>query len=349
MTASNSGRGHFFAIDQRNWAKAWDCGVNEAVAYLTLACGTGRDNRTTSWSSEAIHKYTGVAWSRGKQAIENLCRAGLIGRAEAHTRQKPRYALLLTSPKASDDESNELIWLPNSIVTGTPNGEISPVHRLRSYGDAWALRLFVDLYHAQNLRDDGGISPQVIREGFDRKKISEHGIFNVWGYKQGGLTLWPNSPPFVAHKRRPKSQSNEDAPEWQSVKILQEMGLMRFVPHLLENDSPQAEIIHPLGIGRNGEELIETEIGVVARAAAERMCAEWVMQHAEDDGFDAFCPIPRSLPNVQLVGIARLRYRPRTGMTAAWYANLQESGRAAKEKYEELPFRDRTQKKERFA
>jgi hypothetical protein len=78
MSAANTGRGKFFAIDRRSWAKACDCGMNEACAYQVLACGTGRDNRTTLWSCEAIHNYTGMAWSRAKDAIENLRRAQLV-------------------------------------------------------------------------------------------------------------------------------------------------------------------------------------------------------------------------------------------------------------------------------
>ena len=39
----------------------------------------------------------------------------------------------------------ELIWLPNTLVTGTGLGEASPLKRLRSRGDIWALRLLIDL------------------------------------------------------------------------------------------------------------------------------------------------------------------------------------------------------------
>jgi hypothetical protein len=330
-------RGQFFAIDRRNWAKACDCGINEAAAYLVLACGTGRDNRTTSWSCEAVHKCTGLVWSRGKQAIESLCRAGLIGRAEAHTRQQPRYEVLpfIPSGKAVTDQNDELIWLANAIVTGTSAGEMSPVYRLRSAGDGWALRLFVDLYHAQNLREDGGISPRMLWLNFERKNLGESGIYNLWGFKAGNKSLrWTG--PFNSHRKR--SGPAENHPVWASVGLLEQMGLFTYVPHLLENDSLQAEIIHPLGIGGNGEEPIETEIGEAARAAAKRMCAKWVTQRAEHEQFEILCPVERTLPNVQLAGIARLRYRPRTTLTGGWFANLQESGRLAKEKYEQLGF-----------
>ena len=40
----------FFAIDRRAWARVCALGLNAAVAYLVVACGTGGDNRTTSLS-----------------------------------------------------------------------------------------------------------------------------------------------------------------------------------------------------------------------------------------------------------------------------------------------------------
>ena len=58
-------RGGFFQIDRRTWARVCDLGMNPAAAYLVQASGTGGDNRTTSWSTNAIEKYTGI--SRGGQ------------------------------------------------------------------------------------------------------------------------------------------------------------------------------------------------------------------------------------------------------------------------------------------
>src|SRR5215469_4730690 len=57
----------------------------------------------------------------------------------------------------------QFIWLPNALVTGTDAGEQSPVRLLRGLNDMMALRLLVDLYQAQNLSADGGISREVVR------------------------------------------------------------------------------------------------------------------------------------------------------------------------------------------
>jgi hypothetical protein len=47
-------KGGFFAVDKRIWAEVCSLGLNEAVVYLVLANGTGRDNQTSTWSVQAV-------------------------------------------------------------------------------------------------------------------------------------------------------------------------------------------------------------------------------------------------------------------------------------------------------
>lgn len=86
--SSNNG---FFAVDRRAWARTCDLGLNSAVAYLVLARGTGPDNRTTSWSDNAIEKYTGLSWGRTNKARAELKASGLYREDKGGT--KPRYHL----------------------------------------------------------------------------------------------------------------------------------------------------------------------------------------------------------------------------------------------------------------
>lgn len=331
----SNGRGEFFAIDRRQWARVCQLGMNEAVAYLVLACGTGRDNRITSWSSQSLHQYTGIAWTRGKAAIENLIEQGFLSHHEAHTRERPRYEF--ASFESHEDVAScndELIWLPNSIITGTSEGEMPPVYRLRSRGDIWVLRLFIDLYHSQNLMDDGGISPSILRGEYSRKRVGEQGPYVLWGFRFKHQRIW-FSGPFEAHEDRPKPAGSDRNAVWQSLHALQEMGLLFFVPHLYENSSNQGEIIHPYGIGEKGEEPMELEIGNAAERAAHEM-SEWNLLDAEREGFAKFCPVIKTLPDVQMIGIARLRYRPRTSRTAAWWGQLKDSAETWIKRYREL-------------
>jgi hypothetical protein len=214
--------GGFFAIDRRIWADVCNKrNVNNAVAYLVLAQGTGRDNGTTAWAATSVKKYAGISWIRATECVHSLIEGAYLKVGEAHTKTKPRYEILswteivtersnlvqarLTEyermvlaeardrreqfrPKRSDQHvveqleakgllchlpgrgyevlappepaDPELIWLPNTLVTGTTKGEEPPVKRLRATGDIETLRLLVDLYGAHNLRDDGGIAPR---------------------------------------------------------------------------------------------------------------------------------------------------------------------------------------------
>jgi hypothetical protein len=52
-----SGRGRFFTIDPDIWPVVCSLGMNAAVNYLVLACGTGRDMLHTTWSVHAVEKY----------------------------------------------------------------------------------------------------------------------------------------------------------------------------------------------------------------------------------------------------------------------------------------------------
>ena len=74
------------------------------------------------------------------------------------------------------------IWLPKTIVTGAGN-ETPPVERARQTADVMTMRLFIDLYHAQNLREDGGVDRWCVFGRFERKKIGQRAQYDVWGFE----------------------------------------------------------------------------------------------------------------------------------------------------------------------
>lgn len=377
-------RGQFFAIDRRTWKMVCDQkNMNEAVAYLVLAQGTGGDNRGTSWSVGSLREYAGISFERGKAAIQNLFALGLIRHAETSTRTKPRYELLthteirdglgLDRPKLevqwqrqlyesirAGTQPNrrsktdlrtadyfvgmgwlkkslngdycvpnvspepELIYLPNQLVTGTERGEDSPVKRLRAGGDPWSLRLLVDLYDVHNLRDDGGISPKILFQAFDRKVAGTKGVYNIWGFREKHLSLRWMGPLDAQHRRL--QEPNTGHPVWESIGILKRQGLLSFVPHLWDSDPTEtdAEIIHAYGIPGAGEP-VEIELGEAAHAAAVEMVPEHQFTRMRLEGFDLFAPVVKSIPNVALVGVARLRYRPKTKRTGDWFKELNDT------------------------
>ena len=85
-------RGEFFRIDRRTWAKVCTLGMREAVAYLVLAKFSGRDNRTTAASTNAVEKYTGISRGVAKQTLLNLRTAKVLVQTQGGTR--PRYDIV---------------------------------------------------------------------------------------------------------------------------------------------------------------------------------------------------------------------------------------------------------------
>jgi hypothetical protein len=63
---------------------------------------------------------------------------------------------------------------------------------------------------------------------------------------------------------------------------------------------------------------------------------------AVENGIDYLVPVPRHIANVQMIGIARLRYRPHTRMTSAWWADLNAKAEKHLARYAEIAARQNT-------
>jgi len=390
----SDGRGHFFAIDRRVWAKACSLGMSAAVSYLVLARGTGGDNRTTSWSVNAIESHTGIGRPRAQKALKTLEGAGLVRIVKGGSR--PRYFLLpahevpgvetgdssLTSEEqavlqylseyphskstlgstttsglpgvwnahrigcgladkgyvrrhgthtfqaaSGNQQAGEIeqepkpdwIWLPNEIVTGL-DGVTPPVERIRSSQNLIALRVFIDLYHAQSLAIEGGVDwrpHKGIRQIYERVKVAQRGHWVVWGFRPLHVGSWDGAPLLAPHLDHSKEHSGEAF--WAAWGILTGTGLVEMVAHLVESATVvDAEALHPLPYD-NGEPG-ERAITYAAFDAARCLASEAQMKWAGEQGAVLFAPVEAHIAEVQVVGIARLLYRPRTKATSAWYA-----------------------------
>ena len=125
---SGDGRGDFFAVDRRAWAFVCGLGLNAAVSYLAIACGTGGDNRTSKWSAKAIRKRTAISRSRAPAAIAELERAGAILRDPTSKPSRPKYKIVPAHqipgcegyPPALDAGERELLR-PVEAGTATPS------------------------------------------------------------------------------------------------------------------------------------------------------------------------------------------------------------------------------------
>lgn len=212
----------FFTVYRRAWTHLCDRhDINMATSYLCVAAGTGKDNHSSSWSARAIEKHTGMHRSRASQAIENLVAEGYLRLGERSSRTRPLYEFLPFEAETTAP-FEELIWLPNTLVTGTSIGEPSPVRRLRSKGDEDALRLLIDLYQHQNLSAEGGVSRRVLRQEYERAKCGERGRHAVWAFKKAQS--------YVAYCESTEYFWGQKTILWRALSTLQEMGLSHSCP-----------------------------------------------------------------------------------------------------------------------
>jgi hypothetical protein len=379
------GHGHFFAVHRGMWAIVCrQATMNEAVAYLVLARGSHFGTRGTSWSVDAVERYTAIGRRRAKTAFVGLLAAGLIVQTNGGTR--PRYYLPISdefermyAPGAtlseaewsvfrkvraskaavelSGDEAavgdeldrrrvlmkseehgyfvdpdiemsipSDWVWLPNSIVDGL-EGQMSPLDQIRQTQDTLALRLFVDLYHAQELASNGGLHWLTIRQDYDKHRVGQGGIHEVWGFRPAGVTM-PDSAPFVRPHLTGEYEPTEDpdgattqtdtgaVKVWTSLRRLVHLGVVQFVPHLIDADTEEGEVIHPCPTSNGVPE--ERAITAAARDAALRLLTEGQGRTAIGKGYEPLIPIPRHLDNAVLVGLLRTTHRAHTTATAKW-------------------------------
>jgi len=234
------------------------------------------------------------------------------------------------------DPKPDLIWLPNDLVTGTSKQETPPVERVRQTSDVMCLRLLVDLYHAQNLTDDGGITREVIFKKYVRTKVAEVLPFTIWSFSIADeKRYWIRWGEITnCHKGPTDENGNIDGTIFsQRLEFLTDMGLLEWVRYLAESDRSDAELVHPMGmIAQTSGDTVPTESQPVVPAYKAAM---YLLQRTKvappPESF--LIPALRHQANVAMVGVARLRYRPRTSNASKWYAELVEGCTRWKEHY----------------
>jgi len=333
------GSGEFFAIDRRSFAAACKIGLNAGVIYLVIARGTGRDHSTSRWSVNAIERHSGISRPKAKVGIQLLIEDQLIIRRHGGTR--PEYTVVpwkeivdrsgLIGPTVVEPE---YIWLPNALIDGV-GGEKSPIALVREMQNVRLLQLLVAMYDVTDLPNEGGIARTEIFAYFDRVKVGERGAVTVWGFEASSLRIAFH--PGSSLAKLYGLAGDEDDPAltefFEAVRSLQRVGLFTFIPHAFESDDPDAEILH--AISDDSGEPWETELAAAAHEAGYS-CLWPDKQRWVEQTDIRLLPVRSHIKNLTIMGIARLRYRPRTRMTAAWVGKSKESAEAFLELYGEI-------------
>jgi hypothetical protein len=228
------------------------------------------------------------------------------------------------------------IWLPNAIVEGAAD-EIPPLRLLRQMQDVRRLRLFVAMYDSHDLANDGGISRTVLWQKHTLTKEGKRGASTIWAFeREGTSTVSTRSPLFTIYAAPGISGDAEEMALrefWAALAALEAVKLVEFVPHIFESDKPEAELIHSYAVSCG--EPWETELAAAAHEAG--FCClspgqqQWTIEQRR-----LLVPIPSHIDKLAVIGIARLKYRPQTRMTAAWFAKSKEQAEAFTPIYQEI-------------
>lgn len=284
--------------------------------------------------------------SKAQQAIYDIVNSGgqPDDSSKKHAQALARNGWLIQDHDGSFSVNNEKdgaadwIWLPNELVTGAAK-ETPPLELVRQTQDVMTLRLMVDLYDVQNLRDDGGVSKKHMYKEYDRFEVGQQGQFAVWGFKKKGRfwIYWTDITNCHYRSDLTEQEKNADNNEgidfFRRIESLSDLGLIEWMPYLFESDSEDAEPIHPYGDYK--DDTIEGRLAVSADRAGAALLTNSQLEWAREKGL-YLAPVPQHIANVRMIGIARLRYRPKTKLTAAWFADQEFKGDGYIQKYEEI-------------
>ena len=294
-------QGHFFAVDRTAFHHV-SGELDPALAYLVLARGTLEDNRTSTWGAKSVATYVGMQWYRANRAIARLEEVGAVARLGVN---RATYSLVpITSGEL------EWIFMPNEIVTGAAL-EPRPLALIRETQDPLLLRLFVDLYDAQNLAEYGGIDWRVVRGTYRKVQLAKVREFTVWAFEDEGKEWTAGHPITAVHRIAGKAPYKDF---FARLNLLHQLGLLRRIPHLIRGD----EIYHVFGVQNTSD--IEDEIGYLAQLAADELLIGTGFEHRDVSKLPVYTKTGR---NIELIDVTRLRYLPHTDMTAAWRCNLE--------------------------
>lgn len=296
-------QGNFFAIGCDEFASACEMGMRPAVSLLVMARGTGKDNRTTKWSAQAVFQKTGIAWRRAQEAIETLVAGDLVEvkRAGKH----PLYKLR----KPEDD--SKLIWLPNELIDGAGN-EVPPVTKLREKGNLELLEKYIQLYAKHDIDNDGGLPRSIAWRSYTRERICPIGPYMLYGFQK--KETYARAAGLLSQFSGVKDEAGNQG-AWIVLSPLLSLGLLELVSYVVESDDPDSELIYPVNNETN--EAIDT-------------LQNW-LEETDGNGFarqisfyDETCFVPKHIEEVAMVGIYRMTYRPKTGKTSRWWAMERE-------------------------
>jgi hypothetical protein len=199
------------------------------------------------------------------------------------------------------------------------------------------LQLFVALYDTSNLPNDGGVSRFSLRRDHTLTKVGQRGSSTTWGFGHGiSITSTGDLHQHFLTGKHDDAGKDTGFPDfWSALRAFEDCGLIGFIPHVFESDGPEAEMLHAYPVKDGGCEPWERSLAIAAHAAGF-LCLTPGQQKWAVDQAQNLLPVPTHITRLAVIGIGRLRYRPQTRMTAAWFAKSKERSEAWLAVYEKI-------------
>lgn len=324
-----SSKGNFFAVDLPTFDKVCALGDPDvAAAYLVLAAGTGADNRTSSWSREAINRRTNLNWRKADTAIEKLEAAGLV-RWIAKSTRKTRIDLVpvdnrrqlsrsekevVDQVKAGQPVAHRPRIIEDAITSGhlARDGDGALIYvEPKATAPAWLPKSLVGDEVGRTL-DELTIVERIRKS---RSLLAFHLLVHLarrqdmaelWGIDRDVLEqqfarrrICKTSSVDILHFTRGQMQGRaivkpkvvDDkfwADFWESVRILEDAGALEWTYFVAEDADPASILIFPMASVRHGKIVPGTPETITGLYASAAGCALSERQHED---WEALAPI----------------------------------------------------------
>lgn len=326
--------------------------ADDVMAYLVLSKGVNRRRRPdkpdafiSTYGAQAIHKQTGISYTKAEAAIQWLLENGFIAKAEGESipaqlgkgndrKHKSRW-LLTRSAEQPDD-----IALANALVDGIGKGKNNPP-LMRIYNDIKlgancivadsrldAIMVLAHLYKHHNFADCGGINPRsgLYREwvaannNWDEKTTEIEGtnasLYEIEGTQNTVFNHFAGEALFYI-----KDEAERYARFWEAFNNLKDFGLLYEVTQIWDanpngSEGRRAEPLYTLYVhdrhARESEPYLQTAIHNLAfKAGAIDRYTEFSDDYSNIKS-GRFRYIANTKTGGYPIGIYRLRYRAGT-------------------------------------
>lgn len=314
-----------FAVCAHRVSDALRLGPKETLAFLTVARGTGGDNRTSSWGAESIQRYGLMGLPSARTALKKLEAAQLISLPGQNGKRNQRHLAehVLAASEGGEEAKPNLIWLPNRLIGDKPSDQ-SSLGRLREMepsAGARALALLLEIYRLYHPLFHSGVDPTQLSGRASLLFLNEErGTERLYGVVKSSCQWHFKLPPSPLPLPPPK-----EIPRL--LNILDGLRLIRCVEYIFDR-APEdgGEPLFPFCQGTGDK--AENAEGARRQAAAEQIREASLKNERNafkgwDEAHDEFVAVPRHVTAPQFVGLVRPRWLADTSHNRRWLARVR--------------------------